>query len=90
MKDKGVVKVICGRSLFRPSGRGTVEGAGQGAEEAQGAGLGAGAGAAGALLGRLRGALRGDTAAALRGYLTHKVDSLQLRDSGKSLTCNIK
>ncbi|KPI99550.1 hypothetical protein RR46_03915 [Papilio xuthus] len=67
--------IICGRSLFRPSGRGTVEGAGECA------GQGAAQGAAGALLGRLRGALRGDAADAIRGYISHKVDSLQLRDS---------
>lgn len=44
----------------------------------------------GALLGRLQGALRGGAAAAspsrvaksIRGYLTNKVGSLQLRDTG--------
>lgn len=45
----------------------------------------------GALLGRLGGALRGGAAAAsparvassIRGYLSNKVGSLQLRDTGK-------
>ncbi|CAH2085921.1 unnamed protein product [Euphydryas editha] len=46
----------------------------------------------GALLGRLQGALRGGAAAAspsrvassIKGYLTNKVGSLQLKDTGKS------